>query len=133
MPRNLKPHGTVAAARRHQRAEEPLCDPCADAWREYRERLRERPAAAATPPSASASATDLPDEAAEVAANLAAVIAAMETAPASAIAPLSRRREELDLRLRRLREDARQSRALSESAETRETFAAMLQASGIEL
>lgn len=28
-----KPCGTVAAARRHQRAGEPLCAACAEAWR----------------------------------------------------------------------------------------------------
>lgn len=41
----LKPCGTVAAARRHQRASEPLCAACAEAWREhqatmYRQRTR---------------------------------------------------------------------------------------------
>ena len=30
-----KPCGTIAAARRHQRASEPLCALCAAAWREH--------------------------------------------------------------------------------------------------
>jgi len=34
-PRVLKPCGTVAAARRHERAGEPKCPACADAVREY--------------------------------------------------------------------------------------------------
>jgi len=31
-PRDPKPCGTVAAARRHQRAGEPFCEPCRIAW-----------------------------------------------------------------------------------------------------
>ena len=31
----LKPCGTPAAARRHQRAGEPLCPACQTAWRDY--------------------------------------------------------------------------------------------------
>jgi hypothetical protein len=34
-PRRLQPHGTVAAARRHQRAGETLCAKCAEAWRAH--------------------------------------------------------------------------------------------------
>lgn len=42
-PRKLKPHGTVAAARRHQRAREPLCEPCAVKWAEHQaEMYRQR-------------------------------------------------------------------------------------------
>lgn len=41
--RDLKPHGTVAAARRHNRAGEPLCRDCsrAAAW-DMRERRRQQ-------------------------------------------------------------------------------------------
>ena len=34
-PREPKPHGTTAAARRHQRAGEEMCPPCREAWRAY--------------------------------------------------------------------------------------------------
>ena len=39
-PRQLEPHGSVAAARRHQRAgetftDEDYCEPCADAWSDH--------------------------------------------------------------------------------------------------
>lgn len=34
-PRQLQPHGTVAAARRHQRADEQLCAACTTAWAEH--------------------------------------------------------------------------------------------------
>ncbi|MER5322397.1 DUF7368 family protein [Streptosporangium roseum] len=34
--KRLKPCGTYAAARRHQKNHEPLCDPCADAFSQYR-------------------------------------------------------------------------------------------------
>ena len=33
-PRELKPHGTTAAMRRHERAGEPLCDECAEVRKE---------------------------------------------------------------------------------------------------
>ena len=35
-----KPCGTAAAARRHQRAREPLCEPCRAAWNEYQRTRR---------------------------------------------------------------------------------------------
>jgi hypothetical protein len=40
--RELKPHGTVAAARRHQRAGEPLCPPCQVAWSEHQHATYEK-------------------------------------------------------------------------------------------
>lgn len=44
-PRELKPHGTWAAAQRHRRAKEPLCEPCKEAERTYlRERARAKAA-----------------------------------------------------------------------------------------
>jgi hypothetical protein len=47
-PRQLQPHGTVAAARRHQRADEQLCAACTTAWaehqaRQYQQRRTARP------------------------------------------------------------------------------------------
>jgi hypothetical protein len=40
--RKLKPHGTVAAARRHQRAGEPLCAACEVAWSEHQHAMYEK-------------------------------------------------------------------------------------------
>jgi hypothetical protein len=40
-PRQLKPHGTVAAYRRHQRADEEPCAPCKAAWSTYQNELYE--------------------------------------------------------------------------------------------
>lgn len=34
-----KPHGTTAAARRHQRAKEPLCEACAEVWATYQAKM----------------------------------------------------------------------------------------------
>lgn len=39
-PREPEPCGTVAAARRHQRAGEQLDDACRDAWRAYRREIQ---------------------------------------------------------------------------------------------
>lgn len=41
-PRVLQPHGTVAAALRHQRAKEKLCELCAVAWREHQAKMYRR-------------------------------------------------------------------------------------------
>ena len=38
-PRQLEPCGTIAAARRHQRAGEPLCDLCAPVWAEHQHQM----------------------------------------------------------------------------------------------
>lgn len=38
-PRTPKPCGTIAAARRHQRAREPLCPACAAVWAEHQARM----------------------------------------------------------------------------------------------
>ena len=40
-PRELAPHGTVAAYRRHRRAGETPCDPCREAERRRQARLYE--------------------------------------------------------------------------------------------
>lgn len=37
-PREPKPHGTMAAYRRHERAQEPPCDACRTAWAEAQRR-----------------------------------------------------------------------------------------------
>jgi len=34
-PRELTPCGTIGAARRHERANEPKCEPCATVWAEH--------------------------------------------------------------------------------------------------
>lgn len=48
-PRELVPCGTFAAAQRHLRHDEPLCDPCADATRAYKaDYARKRRAATVT-------------------------------------------------------------------------------------
>jgi len=50
-PRALQPHGTVAAVRRHERAGEPLCEPCRQARAEaarYRRRRKATQTAATT-------------------------------------------------------------------------------------
>ena len=39
MPRELKPCGTIGAARRHQRNKEPLCAACAPVWAEHQARM----------------------------------------------------------------------------------------------
>lgn len=41
-PRQPKPHGTVAAYRRHERAQESPCGPCRQAWAEYQRELYRR-------------------------------------------------------------------------------------------
>lgn len=70
----------------------------------------------------------------EVRRNLAVVIAAMSSAPASAVAPLSRRRKELDSRLRKLEDQQRTRDALAgRSGGVRESFDALMESAGIEL
>lgn len=133
MTRELAPHGTSAAAKRHQRAGEPLCDPCRTAWTERRadqqarSEGRVRESVTTDPESACPRLSELE----EVRANLALVVRAMESAPASAIAPLSRRREELDTRLRRLEDE--NARTLHSTGADDATFAALLESAGVEL
>lgn len=45
-PRVPEPCGTIAAARRHQRAHEPLCALCAPVWAEHQHRMYEKRKAA---------------------------------------------------------------------------------------
>lgn len=40
--RQLKPCGTVAAARRHQKAGEPLCALCAPVWAKHQHEMYEK-------------------------------------------------------------------------------------------
>jgi len=35
-PRQLDPHGSLGAVRRHQRASEDLCDECAPVWSDHK-------------------------------------------------------------------------------------------------
>lgn len=132
MSRNLKPHGTAAAAKRHQRAGEPMCDPCREAWSRRRVDQLARHAEPSEPTAPSSPAPRL-SELEEVRDNLVLVIRAMESAPASAIAPLSRRREELDTRLRRLEDEAAREAALTGQVSTNETFDALMKSAGITL
>lgn len=132
MSRNLKPHGTAAAAKRHQRAGEPMCDPCREAWSRRRVDQLSRHAEPSEPTAPSSPAPRL-SELEEVRENLVLVIRAMESAPASAIAPLSRRREELDTRLRRLEDEAAREAALTGQVATNETFDALMKSAGITL
>lgn len=130
--RVLKPCGTVAAARRHQRAGEPLCELCRPVWTEYREQLRSRPASGAqTAPAVEVGEGRL-TELEEVAENLELVKMAMQSAPPSAIAPLSRRREELDRQLRKLEEVEARRRALDTGSVDR-SFEEMVSGLGIAL
>lgn len=132
MSRNLKPHGTAAAAKRHQRAGEPMCDPCREAWSRRRVDQLSRHAEPSEPAAPSSPAPRL-SELEEVRENLVLVVRAMESAPASAIAPLSRRREELDTRLRRLEDEAAREAALTGQVATNETFDALMKSAGITL
>lgn len=132
MSRNLKPHGTAAAAKRHQRAGEPMCDPCREAWSRRRVDQLSRHAEPSEPTAPSSPAPRL-SELEEVRENLVLVVRAMESAPASAIAPLSRRREELDTRLRRLEDEAAREAALTGQVATNETFDALMKSAGITL
>ena len=39
MPRQLKPCGTIGAARRHQRNNEPLCAKCRVVWSQHQHKM----------------------------------------------------------------------------------------------
>lgn len=112
MAKELKPCGTVAAARRHQRAEEPLCEPCQQAVRDEKngrkdaersesaERVRE--AVVAAPPLEDVNPLE------EALDNLRIVRAVLrdEGTPANTVAALTKRRDELVDRVSRLRAEA---------------------------
>lgn len=48
-PREPKPCGTIAAARRHQRAKEPMCEPCAVEWKAHQHAMYQQRAGTAKP------------------------------------------------------------------------------------
>ena len=106
--KELAPHGTVAAARRHQRAGDPLCSECRVAWRDYQRDKRNGVETSGGPVTLSEPVVpdELPDELTEVRANYDAVVAAMSSpaTPATALASLSARREALYERVLHLTE-----------------------------
>jgi len=104
--KELAPHGTVAAARRHQRADDPLCSECRVAWRDYQRDKRNGVETSSGPVTLPVPGGALPDELTEVRANYDAVVAAMSSpaTPATALASLSARREALYERVLHLTE-----------------------------
>ena len=107
--KELAPHGTVAAARRHQRAKDPLCSECRVAWRDYQRDKRNGVETSSGPVTLSEPVVPggaLPDELTEVRANYDAVVSAMSSpaTPATALASLSARREALYERVLHLSE-----------------------------
>ena len=115
--KDLKPHGTIAAVRRHQRAGDPLCEQCLVAWRDYRRERRngqrEDDGAVEVPVS---EVFELPSELEETRSNYRAVVAAMgsSSTPATALSSLSARRDALYARLVVL-EEQRMHRELIQS------------------
>lgn len=103
MARELRPCGTFAAYQRHLRDEEPPCAPCAEAARTQKNTrvnaARVESASRVALALAAEPAPDVLDELDEARENLRAVKAAMTTAPANAVAALSKRREELVRRI----------------------------------
>lgn len=109
MSKQLQPCGTPAAARRHQRAGEPVCDECAQAIRDEKNGRKD----AARVESAEAvreAVTAEPDVAdvdplAEALDNLRIVRAVLRNdgTPANTVAALTKRRDELVDRIERLR------------------------------
>lgn len=134
MAKEVQPHGTEAGYRRHQRAKEPACGPCREAWSARRvrqqvnaEQRKREEAPVVVEPAVRVSELD------ETRENLRLVVQAMDSAPASAVAALSRRREELFDRLRKLEElEARESVTAS-PADVRASFEALMRSTGIDL
>lgn len=95
----LKPCGTMAAYRRHRRNNETPCDDCKRAEREAKaaQRAEERAETAREMVTAIQADPDpgKVDPLEDARRNLRIVQAAMDAAPAAAIAPLSKRRQEL--------------------------------------
>lgn len=115
--KELKPHGTIAAVRRHQRADDPLCDQCRVAWRDYRRERRNGTQESVEAEGVPASEVfELPSELEETRSNYRAVVAAMgsQSTPATALSSLSARREALYARLVVL-EEQRMHRELIQS------------------
>lgn len=109
MAQELKPCGTVAAARRHQRAGEPLDEACAQAIRDEKNGRKDaaRSESAEAVRAAVAVEPDVGDvdPLAEALDNLRIVRAVLrsEGTPANTVAALTKRRDELVDRIERLK------------------------------
>lgn len=101
MARNLKPHGTDAAYRRHLRAGEPACEECLAGERERKKAKREAARVKLVEVPKVAQTIDALEEALD---NLAIVKAALHSgqAPLHTIAGLTKRRDELVDRVKEL-------------------------------
>lgn len=130
--KDLKPHGTIAAVRRHQRAGDPLCEQCVVAWRDYRRERRNGQREDAGVEGVPVSEVfELPSELEETRSNYRAVVAAMgsSSTPATALSSLSARREALYARLVVL-EEQRMHRELIESINDGDLAAEAVRAAG---
>ena len=131
--KDLKPHGTIAAVRRHQRAGDPLCEQCRVAWRDYRRERRngQREDAGVMEEVPVSEVFELPSELEETRSNYRAVVAAMgsSSTPATALSSLSARREALYARLVVL-EEQRMHRELIESINDGDLAAEAVRAAG---
>ena len=130
--KDLKPHGTIAAVRRHQRAGDPLCEQCRVAWRDYRRERRNGQREDAGVEGVPVSEVfELPSELEETRSNYRAVVAAMgsQSTPATALSSLSARREALYARLVVL-EEQRMHRELIESINDGDLAAEAVRAAG---
>ena len=130
--KDLKPHGTIAAVRRHQRAGDPLCEQCRVAWRDYRRERRNGQREDAGVEGVPVSEVfELPSELEETRSNYRAVVAAMgsSSTPATALSSLSARREALYARLVVL-EEQRMHRELIESINDGDLAAEAVRAAG---
>ena len=101
--KELAPHGSIGAVRRHQRAGDPLCEQCRVAWRDYRRERRngQREDAGVMEGVPVSEVFELPSELEETRSNYRAVVTAMgsSSTPATALSSLSARREALYARL----------------------------------
>ena len=132
--KELAPHGTVAAARRHQRAGDPLCSECRVAWRDYQRDKRNGVETSSGPVTLSEPVSEvfeLLSELEETRSNYRAVVAAMgsSSTPATALSSLSARREALYARLVVL-EEQRMHRELIESINDGDLAAEAVRAAG---
>lgn len=112
MARQLAPCGTFSAYKRHKRNGEPVDAACQTAAREYRreQRAGERAAGAEVVQLAVERdrRSEMPAELADAVENFRIVKAAMESATPGAVAPLSKRRQELVAEIARLQGDSGQ-------------------------
>ena len=112
MARELKPCGTVAAARRHQRAGEALCEACAQAIRDEKNGRKDAERAESAEQVRAAVAAEPViedvDPLEEALDNLRIVRAVLrsEGTPANTVAALTKRRDELVDRVGRLRAES---------------------------